>query len=81
MINQTKVENELSNRLGRTVRFSYNVYYSSEFIPFRKIYVDGKEVNSKIFLNDLYKAEGHDTLEEKYKKLLTEIETSLSQER
>lgn len=82
MTNQRIIENELSSRLGRTVRFSYDVYFSPEEVtPFRKIFVDGQEVSLKIFLNDLYKADSCGTLEEKYKKLLSEINKHLSKER
>jgi hypothetical protein len=73
MFNQKILENELSNRSKRNIRFSYETYYSSDLNFFRKLLVDGKEIGIKIDLNQLQVAERDGTLEEKYEELLTEI--------
>jgi hypothetical protein len=74
MFNQKIIENELSKRSNRKVRFSYDVYYSpDDFTIFRKIFVDGNEVKMQIILDDLQRAEQDGTLEQKYEEMLTKI--------
>ena len=74
MFNKLVLENELSKRANRDIRFSYNVYYSPEdFSFFRKVLVDGQEFNVSIDLDSLHAAEENGTLEQKYEEILTKI--------
>lgn len=79
MFNQKVLENELSKRSKHTVRFSYETYYSpDDFVFFRKLLVDNKEVGIKIDLGLLQEAEAHGTLEEKYNELSGEIQKHIT---
>lgn len=71
MFNQTVIENELSKRTNRTIRFSYETYFDN-FI-YRKVLVDNSETNIKIHLDQLREAERRGRLEEKYSDMLKEI--------
>lgn len=74
MFNQKILENELSHRSNKVVRFSYETYHSpDDFVFFRKLLVDNKEVGIKINLDDLQKAQESGILEEKYEEILTKI--------
>lgn len=71
MFNQTVIENELSKRTNRTIRFSYETYFDN-FI-YRKVLVDNSETNIKIHLDQLREAERRGRLEEKYSDMLKQI--------
>ena len=71
MFNQTVIENELSKRTNRTIRFSYETYFDN-FI-YRKVLVDNKETPIKIQLDQLRDAERRGRLEEKYNDMLQQI--------
>ena len=71
MFNQTVIENELSKRTNRTIRFSYETYFDN-FI-YRKVLVDNQETPIKIHLDQLREAERRGRLEEKYNDMLQQI--------
>ena len=74
MINQTILENQLSNDSRHKVRFSYEVFYSpDDFSFFRKVLVDDKETKLSVNLQSLYDAEKNGTLQEKYEELAKQI--------
>ena len=69
MFNSLIVENELTKRLDRTIRFSYQTYFSDDFRIYRKLFIDNEESNIKIFFDALQEAAERGTLESKYKDL------------
>lgn len=73
MFNQTVVENELSKRSNRSIRFSYETYFSEEFFIYRKLFVDNSDTNIKVVLDHLQDAQACGNLEEKYDEILTKI--------
>lgn len=77
MFNQTVVENELSKRSKRLIRFSYETYFSEELLIYRKIFIDSKDTDIKIALDALQSAQACGKLEEKYDELLTKIQQYL----
>lgn len=76
MFNQTKFENELSDRTRRQVRLSYETFLSpDDFRFFKKLLVDGKEVNVSVDLESLHDAHSRGTLDEEFEKLAKKILT------
>ena len=81
MFNTVILENELSKRVDRTVRFSREVYFSDDFDFFRKLLVDNREVGVKINIDDLQRAQESGRLEEKYEELTKTIRQYLLNKR
>ena len=75
MFNLKVIENELTARSKREVRFSHESYYmSDDFGFYRKLIVDSKDTGIKVRLDTLQEAEECGRLEEKYRYLLGEIQ-------
>ena len=75
MFNLKVIENELSRRCSRDIRFSHESYYmSDDFGFYRKLIVDNKDSGIKVRLDHLQEAEERGRLEEKYRYLLGEIQ-------
>jgi hypothetical protein len=75
MFNIKIIENELTKRANREVRFSHESYYmSDDFGFYRKLIVDNRDTGIKIRLDRLQEAEETGTMEEKYRHLLGEIQ-------
>ena len=75
MFNIKVIENELTKRSNREVRFSHESYYmSDDFGFYRKLIVDSKDSGIKVRLDHLQEAQERGRLEEKYRYLLGEIQ-------
>lgn len=75
MFNIKVIENELTRRANRDVRFSHESYYmSDDFGFYRKLIVDNRDTGIKVRLDSLQEAEERGRLEEKYRHLLGEIQ-------
>ena len=75
MFNIKIIENELTKRANREVRFSHESYYmSDDFGFYRKLIVDNRDTGIKIRLDRLQEAEEAGTMAEKYRHLLGEIQ-------
>ena len=75
MFNIKVIENELTRRSNREVRFSHDSYYmSDDFGFYRKLIIDNKDSGIKVRLDRLQEAEETGRLEEKYRHLLGEIQ-------
>jgi len=75
MFNLIVIENELTKRSNREVRFSHESYYmSDDFGFYRKLMIDNKDSGIKVRLDHLQEAQERGRLEEKYNYLLGEIQ-------
>lgn len=75
MFNIKVIENELTKRANREVRFSHESYYmSDDFGFYRKLIVDNRDTGIKVRLDRLQEAEETGRMEEKYRHLLGEIQ-------
>ncbi len=75
MFNIKIIENELTKRANREVRFSHESYYmSDDFGFYRKLIVDNRDTGIKVRLDRLQEAEETGRMEEKYRHLLGEIQ-------
>lgn len=75
MFNIKVIENELTKRSQREVRFSHESYYmSDDFGFYRKLIVDNKDTGIKVCLDHLQEAEERGRLEDKYNVLLGQIQ-------
>lgn len=75
MFNIKIIENELTKRSNKDVKFSHESYYmSDDFGFYRKLIVDNKDTGIKVRLDHLQDAEESGRLEEKYRYLLGEIQ-------
>lgn len=73
MFNPLVVENELSKRAERKIRFSYETYIGDDFNIYRKVIVDNRDTNIKVFFDALQDAQARGILEQKYDELLTQV--------
>ena len=81
MFNIKVIENELTKRANREVRFSHESYYmSDDFGFYRKLIVDNHDTGIKVRLDRLQEAEETGRMEEKYRHLLGEIQKINHQE-
>jgi hypothetical protein len=75
MFNIKVIENELTRRCNRDVRFSNESYYmSDDFGFYRKLLVDNRDTGIKVRLDHLQEAEERGRIEDKYSVLLGQIE-------
>lgn len=75
MFNIKVIENELTKRANREIRFSHESYYmSDDFGFYRKLIVDNRDSGIKVRLDSLQEAEETGRMEEKYRHLLGEIQ-------